>query len=439
MYGISNSQQQGGGGGGAASYKAIKSTLTPSDWQEVVTGERPYFVGENAMEWAVNEKYGGMKIKSSPSALGLQLGVDYTATIDVDNVTYTQTAQLYDPSETGGMKVLIFGFSEDLFMYIYDGVAGIMPGVGDSFCAVPGDLTATSFVVTNFEGGSFGTTIQATISDTAIKVNSAVTTYINTSEKIAVGEKTNGNVTLIAPSIPTEDIPYSLEIVGTDSEGLFELVNGYVLDISDIPTVEIPTSLPQKTSGTKVATWRKGESSTQVNDSDITETSDIVVEVSCDKEIVGNIATGAFILRFYDYPSPDEDISLTYKVKQTDGRGQLVIVNRYVPSVPSTFVESVNGKSGVVTLSKIKTITNASTNVSITGTASPYLFTVSDEDVRTSNFIRLYPADEVTEDWLNENTLSSIITEKRDKFTFKVSTNTLPESFSMKYIIESPQ
>lgn len=440
MYGISNSQQQGGGGGGsAASYKAIKSSIAPSDWQEVEIGEKPFFVGENAMEWAPNEDYGGMRIKSSPSALGLQLGIDYTATIDVDGVTYTQTAQIYDPSEMGGMKVLIFGFSESIFMYIYDGVAGIMPGVGDAFCAVPGDLTATSFIITKFEGAGFGTSMQATIADSAIEVNSAVTMYINTSEKIAVGEKTNGNVTLIAPSIPTEDIPYSLEIVGTDSEGLFELVNGYVLDISDIPTVEIPTSLPQKTSGTKSATWRKGESSTQINDSDITETSDIVVQVSCNKEIVGNIATGAFILRFYDYPSPDEDISLTYKVKQTDGRGQLVIVNSYVPSVPSTFVESVNGKSGVVTLSKIKTITNASTNVSITGTASPYLFKVSDDDVRTSNFIRLYPADEVTEDWLNENTLSSIITEKRREFTFKVSTNTLPASFSMKYIIESPQ
>ena len=50
MYGISNSQQQGGGGGGAASYKAIKATLTPNDWQEVA--RQPYFVGENAMEWA---------------------------------------------------------------------------------------------------------------------------------------------------------------------------------------------------------------------------------------------------------------------------------------------------------------------------------------------------------------------------------------------------
>lgn len=438
MYGISNSQQQGGGGGGAASYKAIKSALTQSDWQEV--GTQPFFVGENAMTWEVNENT-EMPTKSQPTNIGLAAGVSYTITVVADNETYTSTAEALG----GPTGEVMIGFElSNTYVYVYDklDVSTMSPTAEGSFCCVEtaAATAATNFIITNFEGGGVGTTMQATISDSAIKVNSAVTMYINTSEKIAVVEKTNGSVTLTAPSIPTSDIPYSLEIVGTDSEGLFELVNGYVLDISDIPTVEIPTSLPQKTSGTKSATWRKGESSKQINDSDITETSDIVVEVSCEKEIVGNIETGAFILRFYNYPSPDEDIYLTYKVKQTDGRGQLVIVNRYVPSVPSTtFVESVNGKSGVVTLSKIKTITNASTNVSITGTASPYLFTVSDEDVRTSNFIRLYPADEVTENWLNENTLSSIITEKIDKFTFKVSSNTLPASFSMKYIIESPQ
>ena len=250
MYGISNSQQQGGGGGGAASYKAIKSTLTPSDWQEVA-GVTPYFVGENAMTWAVNDDIGGMKIKSSPSALGLQPGIDYTVTIDVDNVTYTQTAQMLDASETGGMKVVIFEFSADIVMYIYDSVAGIMPGVGDSFCAVPGGLTVTSFVITNFEGEGFGTTIQATISDSAIKVNSAVTMYTTTNEKIAVGEKTNGNVTLIAPSIPNVIIPYSLEIVGTDTEGLFEIVNGYVPDITP-PVIPQWHTIYEDTTGTGV-------------------------------------------------------------------------------------------------------------------------------------------------------------------------------------------
>lgn len=251
MYGISNSQQQGGGGGGAASYKAIKSTLTPSDWQEVV-GAMPFFVGENAMEWAVNDNIGGMRVKTSSSVLGLQFGVDYTMTISVDNATYTQTAQLLDEAASGGMKILILQFTENVAVYVYDNISGIMPpDMGSSFCAVPGDLTVTSFVITNFEGGDFGTSIQATIVDSAIKVNSAVTMYTNTSEKIAVGEKTNGSITLTAQSVPNVIIPYSLEIVGTDTEGLFELINGYVPDIT-LPTVPQWHTIYEDTTGTGV-------------------------------------------------------------------------------------------------------------------------------------------------------------------------------------------
>ena len=418
MYGISNSQQQGGGGGSAASYKAIKSTLTPSDWQEV-EGATPFFVGENAMEWAVNEEYGGMKIKSSPSALGLQLGVDYTATINVDNVTYTQTAQIYDPSEMGGMKVLVFGFSEDLFMYIYDGVAGIMPGVGDSFCAVPGGLTATSFVVTNFEGEGFGTSIQATISDSAIKVNSAVTLYTNTDCKLTAGEKTNGSITLTANSVPTVAIPYSLEIVGTDTEGLFEIVNGYTP-----PTIEVPTALPQKTGAVRTGTLLKGEGYIQITNSDITANSDIIVNLSYQKEITGDFVPGMFALSVSDGEA-ERDIPFTYKVKQTDGKGQFTIVNNYSPSV-----------SDVVLL---KTITNTSTNVYIAGDASPYKFSVRDTAVTASKFVRLYPNDADTETWLNTHTVSSIITEENGLFTFNVDTDRLPSAFSIKYMIESLQ
>lgn len=83
-----------------------------------------------------------------------------------------------------------------------------------------------------------------------------------------------------------------------------------------------------------------------------------------------------------------------------------------------------------------KTITNASTNVSITGSASPYLFTVTDSDITSDKFVLLYPLDETTETWLNENSLSSIITEASGKFTFKVAVNTLPSTYSMKYFIQ---
>lgn len=83
-----------------------------------------------------------------------------------------------------------------------------------------------------------------------------------------------------------------------------------------------------------------------------------------------------------------------------------------------------------------KTITNASTNVSITGSAKPYLFTVTDSDITSDKFVLLYPLDETTETWLNENSLSSIITEASGKFTFKVAVNTLPSTYSMKYFIQ---
>ena len=237
MYGISNSQQQGGGGGSAASYKAIKSTLTPSDWQ-TITGATPFFVGENAMTWAVNNT-GYEHEKSQTTSIGLVSGNSYTITAVCDGQTYTQTA-VAEGDEEDGIRIS-YDLSPEVDMYvdIYDDYDALV--ATGSRCAI--DVVATSFVITKFEGEGFGTTIQATISDSAIKVNSAVTMYTNTSEKIAVGEKTNGNVTLIAPSIPTTEIPYSLEIVGTDTEGLFELVNGYIPEIPDIP--DTPSGVPQ--------------------------------------------------------------------------------------------------------------------------------------------------------------------------------------------------
>ena len=233
MYGISNSQQQGGGGGGAASYKAIKSTLTPNDWQEVA-GATPYFVGDDVTTWAKDSET-QQPIKTSNSDLGIIEGQQYTITITANGVTYSSTATA---ESRYGMLMLMFTFSEtaNAMATIYDHVdwATGNPENGSAIMVNPGQNT--SLVITNFSGEGFGTTIQATIVDSAIKVNSAVTMYTNTSEKIAVEGKTNGNVTLIAPSVPETAISYSLEIVGTDTEGLFELVNGYIPEIPDTPS-----------------------------------------------------------------------------------------------------------------------------------------------------------------------------------------------------------
>lgn len=396
MYGISNSQQQGGGGGSAASYKAIKSILTPSDWQEATN--QPYFVGENAMTWEVNENT-KMPTKSQPTNMGLVAGVSYTITVVADNETYTSTVE----ASGGPNGAAMIGFEmSNAYVYVYDkfDVSTMSPAAEGSFCAV--ETTATNFVITNFEGGGFGTKMQATISDSAIKVNSAVTIYTNTSEKIAVGEKTDGNVTLIAPSVPETAIPYSLEIVGTDTEGLFEIVNGYVPEIpsvssnyDDFSNIPIINQDLSATGFTPVKDMYYRHTGTTNRD-----------------------YTKGVIYKCVDVGSVNESLEMYEVASIYDVR--MTINQAVVPLLPSE-----------------KDITNESTNVSITGSASPYLFTVTDSDIGSYDFIRLYPMDEDTETWLNEHTLSSIITEESGQFTFKVDTNTLPTAYSMKYVIEN--
>ena len=389
MYGISNSQQQGGGGGSAASYKTIKSTIAPSDWQEVA--RQPYFVGENAMEWTVNDNEDYEK--SQTTKLGLVAGNSYTITAVCDGQTYTQT-EVAEGDEANGIAIS-YDLSPQVSMFvdIYDDNTG-------SKCVIY--VEATSFVITKFEGEGFGTKMQATISDSAIKVNSAVTMYTNTSEKIAVGGKTNGNVTLIAPSVPETAIPYNLEIVGTDTEGLFELINGYV--------PEIPS----------VSSNYDDFSNIPIINQDLSATGFTPVKDTYYRHTgtTNRDYTKGVIYKCVDVGSINESLEM-YELS-TIYDVQMTINEAVVPLLPSE-----------------KDITNESTNVSITGSASPYLFTVTDSGVSSYKFVRLYPMDDDTETWLNEHTLSSIITEESGKFTFKVDTNTLPTAYSMKYVIEN--
>ena len=403
MYGISNSQQQGGGGGGAASYKAIKSLLSYGAWQEV-TGATPFFVGENAATWPINPE-SEMPTKSQNTNLGLVAGNSYTITIVADNVTYTKTSEAFGGEQMGGAVILGFDMSTpelDLYIYVYDkwDAETMSPAAQGSMCV--NGAEADNLVITNFEGEGFGKSIQATISDSAIKVNSAVTMYTNTSEKIAVGKKTDGSVTLIADTAPELSISYSLEIVGTDTEGLFEIVNGY---IPEMPSVS----------------------------SNYNDLSNIPV-INQDLSATGFTPVKDTYYRHTGTTNRDYTNGVIYKCVDVGSVNESLEMYE----VPSMYdVYTALNESVAPLLPVEKDITNASTNVSITGVEGPYLFTVTDSDISSYDFIRLYPMDEGTETWLNEHTVSSIITEESGKFTFKVDTNTLPTAFSIKYIIES--
>ena len=401
MYGISNSQQQGGGGGSAASYKAIKSLLSYNAWQEV-TGATPFFVGENAATWPINQE-SEMPTKSQNTNLGLVAGNSYTITIVADNVTYTKTSEAFEGPN--GAVILGFDMSTpelDLYIYVYDkwDAETMSPAAQGSMCV--NGAEADNLVITNFEGEGFGKSIQATISDSAIKVNSAVTMYTNTGEKIAVGKKTDGSVTLIADTAPELSISYSLEIVGTDTEGLFEIVNGY---IPEMPSVS----------------------------SNYNDLSNVPV-INQDLSATGFTPVKDTYYRHTGTTNRDYTKGVIYKCVDVGSINESLEMYE-VPSMYDVYTALNNSVAPLLPVEK--DITNASTNVSITGVEGPYLFTVTDSDISSYDFIRLYPMDEGTETWLNEHTVSSIITEESGKFTFKVDTNTLPTAFSIKYIIES--
>lgn len=418
MYGISNSQQQGGGGGGAASYTKIESNIAKTAW----TDNTPSWIGQNALTWTSNN--GLYYIQGGTEDLGLVEGGSYTTVATIDGTDYNQSDA--EVVSIGGTVVYFAYFNNDaVIMRIADHCIGLdengypVPGNG-YLVMVRVEGTPSSVIIKSCSAASGGK--EAIINNSAIKTNSAVTMYVDYNGKMSAVKKIDGSLTVSVSTMPTVDISYAIEIVDTNVEGLFEVIN------NNFPLVQtVPASLPQKTSAIKTGTLPKGESRVEITDSEITATSDIVVDVSYKKKVTGGLAPGMLALVLSNGEIADEDISFEYKIKQTDGEGQFTVVNSYIPQQ---------------ILPLEKNVTNESTSlgqkvVTITGTVKPYLFTVKDSDVSASVFVRLYPADENTETWLNEHTLSSIITEESNQFTFKVDTNTLPTTFSIKYIIET--
>lgn len=225
MNGITNAQQQGGGGGGggAASitYTKIESTIPTSSW----VSSTPSWIGQNALSWSVNN--GAYYTKGGTEDLGLSAGGAYSAVLTIDGTDYD--AGIANTMNANGMVVFVASFNNNAAMLqIIDHCSG----VGDSgFIAgngylvtvmLMGETVPSSVIVKSFSGVGG---ISAIISNSAIKVNSAVTMYIDYNGKIKAIGKADGSLTLSASATPTVEIPYAIEITDTNVEGLFEVVN----------------------------------------------------------------------------------------------------------------------------------------------------------------------------------------------------------------------
>ena len=403
MYGISNSQQQGGGGGGAASITYTKLAGGVHFESSYQSASSAFFVNSDAATWPTLGD--GPKALTSTSDLGLRVGDEYEIYVNIDGTKQSFSGTVIDGASEGlaGIKMVFLVNPDDDGFIIYDhcDFSQGYPQKGNGSIIIASlSSSPTSANITRFYG-TLEIVSPATITNPAIKINSAVTMYIN-SDITLEGTKTDGSITLSASS--GGSVAYDMEILDTATEGLFVVVNSYV------PTI------PDVSAGT--TNYDELENVPVINQ-DLSATGFTPVKDTYYRHTgtTNRDYTKGVIYKCIDVGSVNESLEMYEVASMYD---VYTIINESVaPLLPAE-----------------KDITNESTNVSITGSASPYLFTVTDSDIRSYSFVRLYPMDEDTETWLNEHTLSSIITEESGQFTFNVDTNTLPTAYSIKYVIE---
>lgn len=223
MNGITNAQQQGGGGGGGAAsitYTKIESTIPTSAW----VSSAPSWIGQNALAWSVNN--GAYYTKGGTEDLGLSAGGAYSAVLTIDGTDYdAENAQV---DESGMVTYVAYFNNYAAMLQIIDHCSGVgdsgpIAGNGYLVLVIPMSETVPSSIIVKSFSAAGG--ISAIISNSAIKVNSAVTMYIDYNGKIKAAGKADGSLTLSASATPTADIPYAIEITDTNTEGLFEVVN----------------------------------------------------------------------------------------------------------------------------------------------------------------------------------------------------------------------
>ena len=341
MYGISNSQQQGGGGGGAASYTKIESKIAKTAW----TVGSPSWIGQNALTWSVTN--GMYAIQGGTEDLGLVAGSSYTTIMTIDGTDYEQeNPQVFS---AGDHVIYLASFNNNAVqMQIIDHCAGFdenRPIRGNGYFVMVGVMegTPSSIIIKSCSAVSGG--IEAIINNSAIKTNSAVTMYVDYDGKMSAVKKIDGSLTVSVPTMPSVDISYAIEIVDTNVEGLFEVIN------NNFPLIpEIPASLPQTTSNfTEVSVrpnqWTQGTYtdgsifySYEFDVENMFNNTDALFRVNYagyieieQKRYSGE--TGTATMRVIVKKLPTEDLYIIYRLGKISGSGSLgsniTVVNEF--------------------------------------------------------------------------------------------------------------
>lgn len=218
-----------GGGSGGVTYTKLTGSV---DFTTTAYTDDPYFLDQNTATWSENSAIGN-KALTSTTDIGLFIGTSYTMVVNIQGTSSMFSAKAEDGSSYGlrGSKVLWFkrdDIPSQFFIYDHCTIVGgnIQAGNGCIFVAdLESDITIADI---NYFSGNRGVITPVTITNSAIKINSAITMYINSSLVVS-GTKTDGSITLTAST--EGSVSYEMEILDTSTEGLFEVINAYVPDV----------------------------------------------------------------------------------------------------------------------------------------------------------------------------------------------------------------
>ena len=242
-----------------------------------------------------------------------------------------------------------------------------------------------------------------TYTDENIKINSAIKVYLNDSENIKIIDRQDGYIEFKRSKVA--NIPFNMEILDADEEGLVTLFNSY--------KEPIPTKLSQFQNDAKYLTKSNIDyrypirvSTSTYNDDDIeiritddydvalaqysgypqtgtldvdswvevsdgytytinysgifNDNTDVVMTVNSPIMLEAvELARGKFKIKAKSKPT--EPIQYTYKSLATRTEGQLTLVNSYVPAMP-TKVSELENDSNFATTSDVPTKTSELTN-----------------------------------------------------------------------------
>lgn len=217
-----------------------------------------------------------------------------------------------------------------------------------------------------------------------IKLESAIKVYLNDSENIQIIDRQEGYVQFKRAKVA--DIPFSMEILDTEEEGLLRLFNSYMpqkisafqndakyltaqnldynspisLDKAEDGTVTIGISSSgntafaqyssSPTSGTlQVDKWveESGYYTYTISDYSIYYDTDIILNVNTPVALSA-LSLSSNTLKIKALTKPTESIDYSYKALRTNRSGQFTIVNGYMPTMP-TKVSELENDSGYIT------------------------------------------------------------------------------------------